>query len=83
MIISQHETKPSACPHCAHAVDGATALDGAEAPAPGDLTLCWYCGKWSAFGDDGQLGKLDVEQTIRVMTRPECIAVTKWWHAKR
>lgn len=75
-----HDVEPDRCPHCERHVDVATALDAeAQPPAPGDLTMCFFCGHWSAWQEDGKLGLLSTEQMVVVMTTPECIAVTRLW----
>lgn len=48
---SDHKMPGSRCPKCHHRMDGAYNPCGAEAPAPGDITVCINCGGILAFDD--------------------------------
>lgn len=82
-MTSSHHVPADVCPHCARFIDAATGISGQRAPRPGDMTMCWYCGKWSAWQQDGKLGTLSPDQTVHVLTAPECIVVDRRWHASR
>jgi hypothetical protein len=40
---------PAHCAFCQYAVEAASAVDGQQAPAPGNITLCIQCGEWNIF----------------------------------
>ena len=37
------------CLNCGKLIDGATSVDGNHSPAPGDVTICIYCGHLMVF----------------------------------
>lgn len=50
--MSDHRHAPAGCPTCGAANDAATyAGEGSARPAPGDLSVCLYCGEWRLFDD--------------------------------
>jgi hypothetical protein len=55
------------CPKCNALLDGGCGLNnhGAE-PAPGDVTICVYCGSLNCFKDDLQLRTMTFKQRIEL-----------------
>ena len=49
------ELVPSNCGHCGRILEMATSPFEEVRPAPGDPSICIYCGEWNEFDDDGQL----------------------------
>lgn len=58
------------CPSCHQGFDMTAVPVGEEGvyfgqtadPQPGDLTVCWGCGTWLAFTEDGTLCKVEQEE---------------------
>jgi hypothetical protein len=47
------------CLNCGRSLDAATGITGAEAPVPGSLSICVYCGAVTIFAGDLSLRPLD------------------------
>lgn len=59
---------PTLCWECGKSLD---ACIGRRRPAPGDLTLCGYCGSLNTFGEDLRLQKPSDEDMIEAAANPE------------
>jgi hypothetical protein len=44
-------TPAALCWHCDRMLDAASAIEGHDAPGPGDVSLCMYCGAVGVFDD--------------------------------
>lgn len=44
---------PLTCPHCSTLINWHTPSEGDQPPTPGDYTMCWQCGNFSLFAEDG------------------------------
>src|SRR5258707_1048262 len=49
---TSHRLPGSDCPSCRKPLDAATGINGDVRPAPGDVTVCLYCGHIMVFADD-------------------------------
>ena len=50
---------PSRCPSCKYEMDAATSVDGTDIrPNPGDVSVCFNCGEYMAFGEGGVLHRM-------------------------
>lgn len=57
----------SACPHCGHEVDAASAINNPgifRNPEPGDTTVCIECCGWLIFRDDLSLRTMSAEEQV-------------------
>lgn len=58
-MTTQHHVPEAICPVCEHPLDGATNAGPEEAgPAPGDITVCIYCGSPLFYIEGLKLQKL-------------------------
>ena len=58
---------PAHCAFCQYAVEAASAVDGQQAPGPGDITLCIYCGEWNIFTRRGRLRKPTDDEQVEIV----------------
>jgi len=56
--MNSYQTPPMECPECLKMMEAATSVGGVDDPAPGDLSLCIYCGAPLKFGDKLELLRL-------------------------
>ncbi len=63
MEINTHRV-PAKCPikGCGAVLDAASG--GAEAPKPGDVTVCMYCGEWLVFTEVMDLRPITEEEIV-------------------
>lgn len=59
-------TPDARCPYCNAEINRATSASGAEAPSPGDLSLCVYCQGLSVFSDDLTFRKITDEERASI-----------------
>lgn len=75
--------EPSTCPFCGAKHDRTTSTRGNDVvPADGDLMLCFDCGEWIFYVDDGNDGRFrkptDLEYD-EIATDPECRQLNEAW----
>lgn len=74
------------CLECGKELDAATCFEGTE-PAPGDITICVYCGHIMAFGETGTLRPLNDREITDVAGDPHILAAMRaraaYWCAMR
>ena len=62
------------CTHCGYRVDRAASTTGDEAPADGDISICFRCGNADAYavGPSGiSIRALTADERPRVMANPQ------------
>jgi hypothetical protein len=70
---------PARCAFCQHAVEAASAVDGQQAPAPGDITLCIQCGEWNIFTRRGRLRKPTGDEYVGIVANPTTSKLRMAW----
>lgn len=75
--------KKDRCPNCGKRLDAATCFtDPAAKPAPGDLTICFYCGHLMAFADDLRVRQLTDPEMVEVAGDPRILALQRVRHER-
>ena len=79
MIIGDAKiVPPSACTNCGEPNDRASSVGVESAmPAPGDFSLCIYCGHLMAFADDLTLRNLTDAETVEIAGDHRILAVQR------
>lgn len=67
----------SICLDCGKRLDCATRLRGADAPVPGDVTICLNCGHIMVFADDMTLRNPTDAEIVAIAGNREVVAVQK------
>lgn len=70
------------CLNCAAELDGATGLDvkGAVRPAPGDFTVCLYCGHLMVFDEALQFRELTAKELFEMAADRRLVEVSRARH---
>jgi hypothetical protein len=71
-------TPRSRCLGCGRKIDGATYVgEEDQAPDPGDVTVCIYCGHIQAFDDDLKLRELTPVEQLDIAGDPRILAIQR------
>jgi hypothetical protein len=63
---ADHHVATCACLACGQPLDGALGIETDDRPAPGNTSLCIYCGHLMAFADDMTLRELTNEEAHEI-----------------
>jgi hypothetical protein len=78
MSLETYRTKETLCINCGAALDAATGTEaGQDAPTPGSITICLYCGHLMAFADDLSFRPLSDAEIAEVAGDKRIIEVQK------
>lgn len=83
---SQHQINGGACLKCGAPMTGATNVTGATGPAPGDVTVCLYCGHLMEFAADLKLIEPSEATIKEVAGHPELLramTITNLWRQEQ
>jgi hypothetical protein len=67
------------CPWCSEELTAATDLKDDSVPAPGDATLCAYCGEWCVFDTDLMLRKPTDNEFVALGADKTCRDLRAAW----
>jgi hypothetical protein len=73
-MMASHELPQSVC-SCGHLLDGATGMAHNDPPNPGDVSLCFYCGRLNIFNDDLTLRQATVAEEASITTSPQGLLI--------
>ncbi len=66
------------CPSCGKDLDSAfCATDPDARPKNGDLNICFYCGHFMSYNDDGSFRELTEIEMYEIAGNPDIIAIMK------
>ena len=76
-----HHVQWSICPHCGALQDGAANMTGEKAPEEGDISMCFECGGWSEFGEDG-VTRHELTDKSKLDDPYIQLAIATYWHIR-
>jgi len=59
------------CPHCGRTNQVADGPSPESKPEPGDISICWRCGKVSVFAENGSTRLPTEEEAAEIQRDPE------------
>lgn len=72
------------CPHCgATHTEYTPVTDLDRTPEPGDVAVCWDCGRVSFYTENGLLRKPTTDELGDVLGSPEVIEAIRKWEVMR
>jgi hypothetical protein len=77
VLVMAHQMQVQICVSCGKTLDAATLPEGEDAPSPGDISLCLYCGHLMAYADDLELRNLTDEEMHEVAGDPHILRMQR------